>query len=133
MAEELIKIDSWNQIAKLNSGSGVPMPFVQEIFLIECDIAGCGFVKNIKEKAEALSTGEIVTLVREAENKYDELAIRVDNSEGSKLGYIPRKKNEILSRLLDGGKILYGKVSETEFSEHSNWITITIKIYMKDL
>ena len=133
MADELIKIENWSQIAKLNTGGGVPMPFVQELFLIECEIAGTGFVKNILEKASALKVGEVVSLVREANNKYDSLAIRVDNSSGEKLGYVPRKKNEILARLLDGGKMLYGTVSEKEISEYSNWVDITIRICMKDL
>ena len=132
MGEELIKIDQWGTIAKLNNGSGIIMPFVQELFLLECEIAGTGFVKDIENKSRALTVGEVVSLVRETDNKYDNLAIRIDNAEGSKLGYVPRKKNEVLSRLLDGGKLLYGKVSEVEFSEFSNWITITVKIYMKD-
>ena len=106
---------------------------VQELFLIECEIAGTSFVKNIAEKAAAFNEGEVLSLIREADNKYDSLAIRVDNSCGEKLGYVPRKKNEILARLLDGGKMLYGTVSEKEISEYSNWVDITIKICMKDL
>jgi hypothetical protein len=133
MAEELIKLDQWGSIAKLNNGSGIIMPFVQELFLLECEIAGTGFVQNIDKKAKALTEGTVVSLVREADNKYDKLAIRIDNAAGEKLGYVPRKKNEILARLLDGGKMLYGKVAEVEFSEYSSWITITVKIYMKDL
>ena len=133
MAEELIKLDQWGSIAKLNNGGGIIMPFVQELFLLECEIAGTGFVKDIEEKANALTAGTVVSLVREADNKYDKLAIRIDNAAGEKLGYVPRKKNEILAHLLDSGKMLYGKVAEVEFSEFSGWITITIKIYMKDL
>lgn len=133
MAEGLVKLENWSNLAKLNNGGGVPMPFVQELFLLECEIAGTGFVKDIEKKAKALAEGDMVSLVREADNKYDKLAIRVDDAAGGKLGYVPRKKNEILSRLLDGGKMLYGKVTETEFSEFSSWITINIKIYMKDL
>lgn len=133
MADELIKVTQWGEIAKLYSGGGVPMPFVQELFLIECEIAGTGFVEDIEEKAKDLTEGTAVSLVREADNKHDKLAIRVDNVDGGKLGYIPRKKNEILAHLLDGGKLLYGKVSNIEFSDYSNWVDITIKIYMKDL
>ena len=132
MGEELIKMDQWGTIAKLNNGSGIIMPFVQELFLLECEIAGTGFVRDIEKKSRALTVGDVVSLVRENDNKYDKLAIRIDNAEGSKLGYVPRKKNEVLSRLLDGGKLLYGKVEEVEISEFSSWITIIIKIYMKD-
>ena len=133
MADEIIKLENWGNLAKLNNGGGLPMPFIQELFLLECEIAGTGFVKDIEVKAKTLKEGSIVSLVRETDNKYDTLAIRINNADGSKLGYVPRKKNEILARLLDGGKMLYGKVSEIEFSEFSSWITITINIYMKDL
>lgn len=133
MAEELIKLDQWGSIAKLNNGGGIIMPFVQELFLLECEIAGTGFVKNIEEKAKALTTETVVSLVREADNKYDKFAIRIDNAAGRKLGYIPRKKNEVLARLLDGGKLLYGKVAAVEFSDYSNWVDITVKIYMKEV
>ena len=92
MAEELIKLDQWGSIAKLNNGSGIIMPFVQELFLLECEIAGTGFVKDIEEKAKALSEGTVVSLMREADNKYDALAIRIDDANGGKLGYVPRKK-----------------------------------------
>ena len=133
MADELIKVTQWGEIAKLYGSGGIPMPFVQEIFLLECEIAGTGFVEDIEGKAKLLSEGAIVSLMRETDNKYDDLAIRIDNADGGKLGYVPRKKNEVLARLLDGGKMLYGKVAEIDFSEFNHWVTITVKIYMKDL
>lgn len=133
MADDIIKVNQWGKVAKLNTGGGLIMPFVQELFLLECEIAGTGFVKKMEEKAKALTAGAVVSLVREADNKYDGLAIRIDNSDGEKLGYVPRKQNEVLARLLDGGKMLYGKVAEVEIAKHSRWVTITIKIYMKDL
>ena len=133
MADDIIKVNQWGKVAKLNAGGGLIMPFVQELFLLECEIAGTGFVKNMEEKAKALTAGAVVSLVREPDNKYDDLAIRIDNSDGEKLGYVPRKQNEVLARLLDGGKMLYGKVAEVEFAEYSSWVTITTKIYMKDL
>lgn len=133
MADELIKLEKWGEIAKLYGGGGVPMPFVQEIFLLECDIAGTGFVKDIEKKAAALNVDSIVKLVREPANKYDPMAIRIDNADGEKLGYVPRAQNEVISRLMDGGKILYGKVIEKDLSDHGPWVDITVGIYMKDL
>lgn len=44
------------------------------------------------------------------DNEYDERTIAIKNENGDKLGYIPRDKNEILSRLMDAGKLLYGEV-----------------------
>ena len=133
MTQGLIKIDQWGKIAKVSKDGNLPLPFVQEIFLFECEIAGTGFVKDIAAKAEALADGETVSLVREPDNKYDKMAIRIDNAAGEKLGYIPRQQNEIPARLLDGGKMLFAKVAGKEISEFSSWVNIFIRIYMKDL
>ena len=133
MADDIIKIDNWSNIAKLDDGNGVIMPFIQELFLIECRIAGTSFVEDMEERAQKLTAGATVSLVREVNNAYDSLAIRIDDANGKKLGYVPRKNNEILARLLDGGKLLFGKVISIEFSEHSSWVCITIKIFMKDI
>ena len=56
MADELIKITQWREIAKLYGSTGVPMPFVQELFLLECEIAGTGFVKDIEENTKVAGT-----------------------------------------------------------------------------
>ena len=49
----------------------------------------------------------------------------MDDAVGGNPGYVPRKKNELLARLPDGGKMLYGKVGEVEFSEYSSWVTVS--------
>lgn len=133
MTNELVKITEWQEIATLYKRGGVPVPFVQEIFLLDCEIAGTGFVKNIIEKTAELSIGSVLTLVREPENQYDSRAIRVDHGKVGKLGYVPRKKNEILSRLMDSGKILYAKIESVEISNYDQWANISIQIFMKDL
>jgi hypothetical protein len=43
--------------------------------------------------------------VREADNKYDDRAVRVE-WQGRKLGYIPRLDNAAVSQLLDRGESL---------------------------
>jgi len=47
-----------------------------------------------------------------------------------KLGYIPRDKNEILSRLMDAGKLIYGTVYKKE--RIGKWLKITIRIFLSD-
>lgn len=131
---EIVKYEDWKQLAKVDKGGGVPLPFVQELFLLECKIAGTSFVQDIEKKVSALSIGEELSLVREGDNKHDSFAILVNNASEGKLGYVPRRKNKVLSRLMDGGKILYGKVVNIgKFYKYSKNIDITIKIYMKDL
>lgn len=50
-----------------------------------------------------LATGQPLTLTREADNRFDDRAVRVDWQD-HKLGYIPRLDNAAASQLLDRGK-----------------------------
>lgn len=52
-----------------------------------------------------LATGQQLTLTREADNQYDDRAVRVD-WQNHKLGYIPRLDNAAVSQLLDRGETL---------------------------
>ena len=48
----------------------------------------------------------------------------------SSLGYIPKQDNVIFSRLLDAGKLLYGRIVSKETK--NKWIKIEIKIFLKE-
>lgn len=73
-----------------------------------------------------LDTGQFVTLVREADNPYDDRAVRID-WQGHKLGYIPRMDNAAVSQLMDRGERL--EVIIVELKESSNpWDRIRVKV-----
>lgn len=129
---DIIKIDDNNIINILNNKGGLDIgkPFSQEIFLIEVHIAGTTHIDNINILEPKLSEGVEVQFFREPNNQYDSKAIAVKDKEGNKLGYIPRDKNEILSRLMDAGKLLYGKVKSKE--KIGEWIRIEMQVYLKD-
>ena len=133
MTEELIHVTQWGELAQLYQAGGVPMPFVKDIFLLECDVAGCSFVPDVAGKIFKICKSTELRLIREPENKYDDLAIRVENQDGEKIGYIPRKQNPILARLMDGGKQLYAKMVNLEFYHNTKWADLTIKVYLRDL
>ena len=63
----------------------------------------------------------------EASNEYDPQAIKVELDDGSKIGFIPKADNPVFARLMDAGKLLFGKVKEKE-----NWYNIRIYIYLDD-
>ena len=73
----------------------------------------------------------MLTFQREPKNKYDALAIQVLNGKNERIGYIPRADNEILSRLMDAGKLLFGRIREKHSS--CSWIRISMDIFMRDL
>jgi len=130
--DEIIKIDGNNIINILNNKSGLDIgkPFSQEIFLIEVHIAGTTHIDNMDVLEPKLIEGVEVQFFREPDNQYDNKAIVVKDKDGNKLGYIPRDKNEILSRLMDAGKLLYGKVKSKE--KIGEWTKIEMEVFLKD-
>jgi hypothetical protein len=131
MDKAIVKIDP--AILALINGAfdrqGLPMPFTREIFLIETQMAGTSHVP-IKEIEPGLKEGDCLVFKREPENEHDELAIRICDTEGHKLGYIPREKNEVLARLMDAGKLVFGKLCEKDW--HEEWLRIQLKVYMRE-
>jgi len=57
-----------------------------------------------------LRVGDALTLAREPDNPYDARAVRVD-WHGLKLGYVPRRENADVARLLDNGQPLIARIS----------------------
>lgn len=57
-----------------------------------------------------LSQGDVLTLARETDNKYDARAVRVD-WRGHKLGYIPRRENTAVAQMLDRGQRLEARIA----------------------
>ena len=148
--EDLIPKSKENElISLLNSGDGValPLPFEQDIFLRGTEVAGTSYRENIEELFAMLQEGDLVTLIREPENPYDEYAIRLDldadgrpgydpratdlDDRSRMIGYVPRYENKVFARLMDAGKLLYGKVRHKEIV-NGRYHRIVIKIYMRD-
>lgn len=57
-----------------------------------------------------LKVGDALTLTREPDNPHDARAVRVD-WRGQKLGYVPRRENADVARLLDNGQPLTARIS----------------------
>lgn len=130
----MIPIESWEKIiSTYGDGSGglVPLPHIHEIFLIDCRIAGTTHVEGIDDKTSNIDKGTLLMFQREKDNQYDSLAIQILNDKKERIGYVPKAKNEILARLMDAGKLIFGRVEEKE--KVDDWIKISIKVFMKDV
>ena len=132
MANDLTIVkDNWLEVAdKLKD---LPAPFQQEIFLLECHVAGTTHVGDIEAKTKDLAEGDVLTLQRDPENKYDPLAIAVYTAKKERIGWVPQRKNAVFSRLMDAGKFVYAKVASKEHVEEDSWLDMRIKIYMRDV
>ncbi len=123
----LIK-DNWLEL--VNRQKDLPKPFEQEVFLLNCHIAGTSHAEAAKEKANDIKPGLPLTLRREPANEYDGRAITVLLPSGERIGYIPQKHNPVISRLMDAGKFIFAKVTEAELK--GNWLHARIDIFLKD-
>lgn len=131
---ELITASGDTGLVNLLHGKGgglaVPLPFEKEIFLFETYIAGTSYVEGIEDLEPFLHEGEKLNFFREPNNAYDSKAIVIKNADGIKLGYVPQKDNAVFSRLMDAGKLLYGRIAAKEYK--GSWLKININIYLRD-
>ena len=132
MSQAIIKIDpKYLEIVRTSlDKTGLPKPFVQEVELLNCNIAGTTFL-NLKDIEPNLKKNQLLVLKREPKNKYDDKAILILTEDGQKLGYVPQEKNEILSRLMDAGKLLFGRLDEKNWVDR--WLRLDIQVYLRDL
>ena len=49
---------------------------------------------------------------------------------GHHLGYIPNAKNEALARLMDAGKLLFGRLEQKQWQ--GDWLKADIRVFMRD-
>jgi hypothetical protein len=56
-----------------------------------------------------MKVGDELTLVREPDNPHDVRAVRVE-WRGHKIGYVPRRENADVARLMDGGQALAARI-----------------------
>ena len=110
-------------------GSPMQIPFARDIFLCHLHIAGTPYY-DAQTARERLESGQRLTLRREPNNPHDEMAIEILTAEPLKLGYIPRRLNEIPARLLDAGKNLFLEVKAVK--EYNDHLDIAVKLYMAD-
>ena len=132
MSQAIIKIDpKYLEIVRTSlDKTGLPKPFVQEVELLNCNIAGTTFL-NLKDIEPKLKKHQLLVLKREPKNEYDDKAILILTEDGQKLGYVPQEKNEILSRLMDAGKLLFGRLDEKNWVDR--WLRLDIQVYLRDL
>ncbi len=123
----LIKVNP-GLLAALSKGGISLDVFPQEILVLECLIAGTSFRNLDKVKDELKETAKL-EMKRESNNEYDNLAIALWFQD-TKVGYIPKEKNEVLARLMDAGKLFYSTLQAKEME--GNWLKLEIKVFLKD-
>ncbi len=113
-----------------NGGLAIPKPFEHDIFLFDTYVAGTTHIEGIEELEPHLNIGDKLDFFREPDNYYDSKAIVIKTADGVKIGYVPKDDNVVFSRLMDAGKLLFGKITTKD--KKGNWVKIEIGIYMHE-
>lgn len=125
--QNLIKLNPQLLVALSKGGISISvMP--KDILVLECGVAGTSF-RHLVDVEKDLKSEVKLELKREPKNKFDELAIAL-HFKDSKIGYIPRERNEVIARLMDAGKSFYGLIVAKEWE--GNWLRLDIKVFLKD-
>ena len=131
MSQAIVKIDpKYLEFVRTSlDEKGLPKPFVREVELLNCNIAGTTFV-DLDEIEPELKKHQLLMLIREPKNENDDKAILILTEDGQKLGYVPKKKNEVLSNLMDAGKLLFGRLNEKTWVD--TWLKLDVQVFLRD-
>lgn len=102
---------------------------VNTVVIPEFKIAGTFSVAKRSELASYISPGDRLRLFRESTNEYDKNAIRIEDENFHKLGYVPKDIAKKLAPEMDKGASLWGKVIDIARKK----IEITAMIYRRQV
>lgn len=130
---DLVKNNSGELVGLLHGKDGelvVPKPFEKDIFLFDTHVAGTSHIEGIEELETHLNIDDRLDFFREPDNRYDKEAIVIKTAGGVKIGYVPKQDNVIFARLMDAGKLLFGRISGKE--KKGSWVKLDIKVFMHE-
>ncbi len=130
---ELIKPENGDVVGLFHGkGGGLPVakPFEREIFLFDTYVAGTTHVEGILELEPHLKEGDKLDFFREPGNSFDPKAIVIKTGDGVKIGYVPKADNLIFARLMDAGKLLFGRIETKKLN--GKWVKIDIKVFLQE-
>lgn len=104
MGKETGKKEKEQRYVDVSEMKVTPSPW--DIRLLKTKIAGT-FFRDLLVVEDRMESGDLLYLVREPENPYDDKAILVTAEDGYVLGYVPRENNAFPASLMDAGEKLY--------------------------
>ena len=110
-------------------GLSIPVPLATSIVLLRCEIAGTGHHCD-EDSGHRLVEAPRLALVREPDNEHDADAVAV-HLDGQRVGYIPRRHNTVLARLLDAGTCMHARVVSVLDPEDGPWLDAEIEVEME--
>lgn len=99
----------------------------RKIYLLQCFVAGFRHYEGM-ELLNHMQEGDLLELVREPKNEYDDCAIAL-HWQSKKIGFIPADTNEMLSYLLDAEALsLFATITHLEKNTQP-WESVAVAVY----
>lgn len=99
--------------------------------LLEAPVAGFRYHDG-PACERSLHVGQPLLLRRERRNVHDTKAIAIHLPDGRKLGYVPRRLNEMPARLLDQQVTLVARIEEIRPAPAPPWERVSVAILLAD-
>ena len=89
-------------------------------------VVGTQYIENMSELIQNMQVNDRVNVVSESDNPYDNRAVKIQTTDGMKLGYLAKQINYIPSYILNNGKSILGVIKKLEWREESYIIKIML-------
>lgn len=111
----------------LLAGSALGQEVTAQILVQSSPLAGFQYYAG-KVVWDEMHEGDVLTLVREPDNVHDPRAVRVE-WHGMKLGYVPRRDNAAVARMLDNGMAMNARITRL-LKSRNPWQRILFEVYV---
>lgn len=111
----------------LMTGAAPAAEISAQILVQSSPLAGFQYYAG-KTVWDELQQGDTLMLVREPDNVHDSQAVRVE-WHGVKLGYVPRRDNVAVARMLDNGTLVNARITRLTKSRNP-WQRILFDVYV---
>jgi hypothetical protein len=88
-------------------------------------------IVGIQYYDDGVKGGEKIFFEREPDNDHDKNAIRVENLDFKKVGFLPKKSSSWLAPLIDQGKVMIDGIVKDSYYDNDYSIPIEVKITLK--
>ena len=116
LLEKLIFSDENNKKEFVEVKDKIEEEHVEDVYLVTTKVAGTSY-RHRRFLEEALETSVRFYLVRDTENEYNSISIKIVSEEGYVIGFVPKQYCCILNNMIIGNKYLYAKIEDFELDK----------------
>lgn len=103
----------------------------QPICVVEnTTVAGTRHIPDVETLTASYQQGERLVFTRDGGNPFDPWAVSVHDAQGARIGYVSCECNEVVARLMDGGKAVEGRLTAKE--QIGAWTRLVMEVYLND-